>query len=115
MSNIKKKDLGKRPPVVIANYKPKFKARPHIDDLLDDAFQILGNELRRMRQKTDRGESLDAKEASKAVKYAEVATKLMREEREQEKHADPGKLSDEELLQAVKEAEKLLSEGQKNE
>jgi hypothetical protein len=94
-------------------YEPKFRKRPHVDELLDDAYHVLAWELRSLRQKVESGEKLDSRDAAKAVRYAEAATKLMREEREQEKHADPEKLSDEELLAAAEAAKKILTTGTK--
>ena len=82
--------------------------RPHIGQLLGDAYHVAAAELSAMRQKTGAGEELTGQEASKFQKITDSVVKLMREERAQEDRNDPAQLSDQQLLEQAEEARRYL-------
>ena len=82
--------------------------RPHIGQLLGDAYHVAAAELSAMRQKTMGGEELTSQEASKFQKVTDSVVKLMREERAQEDRSDPAQLSDAQLLEQAEEAKRYL-------
>ena len=82
--------------------------RPHIGQLLGDAYHVAAAELAAMRAKTGSGEELTAAEAGKFAKVTEAVVKLMKEERAQEQRSDPAQLSDAQLLEQAEEARKYL-------
>ena len=82
--------------------------RPHIGQLLGDAYHVAAAELSAMRQKTGAGEELTPAEAGKFAKVTDAVVKLMKEERAQEARSDPAQLSDAQLLEQAEEARKYL-------
>ena len=82
--------------------------RPHIGQLLGDAYHVAAAELAMLRQKTGSGEELTAQEAGKFARVTDAVVKLMREERAQEQRSDPAELSDAQLLEQAEEAQAYL-------
>jgi len=82
--------------------------RPHIGQLLGDAYHVAAAELAAMRQKTGGGEALTSGEASKFARITDSVVKLMREERAQEDRSDPAQLSDAQLLEQAEAAREYL-------
>ena len=82
--------------------------RPHIGQLLGDAYHVAAAELSALRAKTAAGDPLTPAEAGKFAKVTESVVKLMKEERAQESRSDPAQLSDEQLLQQAEEARQYL-------
>jgi len=82
--------------------------RPHIGQLLGDAYHVAAAELAAMRQKTGGGEELTSGEASKFARITDSVVKLMREERAQEDRSDPAQLSDAQLLEQAEAAREYL-------
>ena len=76
-----------------------------------DAYTVIAEEFRQLRQKVEMGEELTPSETRKFVQMADTVAKLAREEREQEKKTDPAQLSDEELIILAKEAAEALESG----
>jgi hypothetical protein len=72
---------------------------PAVDILVNDAKAIICSELARYRTKSERGVTLDLKEARVIQGYLETLIKLQREEREQARSDDLSNLTNEELLE----------------
>jgi|CXWL01.1.fsa_nt_gi hypothetical protein len=90
----------------------EYKKRPHIGVLMARSYYILEGELRLLQEKVDRGEQLEAREALQFSKYAEVLTRLAKEERDQDKDNDPSSMSDAELAIAARAALAELGPGE---
>ena len=72
---------------------------------MNDALSIIGKELTHYKTKTKSGVSLDLKEARAVQAYMDTLVKLSRENREQVRSEDLTKLTDEELVQLLKQSE----------
>lgn len=79
---------------------------PTLDALMNDAMSIIGAELTRYKQKSNRGVTLDLKESRAVQGYMETLVKLSRESREQARADDLSQLTDEELLQLASQVVK---------
>ena len=88
-----------------------MRLKPHIGVIMADAYTVIAEEFRVLRQRVENGEELTPSETRKFVHMADTITKLAREEREQEKKTDPTQLSDEDLLLVLDDAVKTLAEG----
>lgn len=87
---------------------PTVRLKPHIGVILADAHTIISEELRALRAKVQRGEGLDRHDLKKFTTYADAFAKLAREEREQEKRNDVTDIPDEDLLELMAKATKIL-------
>lgn len=72
---------------------------PTLNSLMNDALAIIGAELAQYRMKTQRGITLDLKEARVIANYMDTLTRASKESREQARAEDLADLSDSELLQ----------------
>ena len=97
--------------IVKPSFNPSVRLKPHIGIIMADAYTVIAEEFRQLRQKVEMGEELTPSETRKFVQMADTVAKLAREEREQEKKTDPAQLSDEELLILAKEAAEALESG----
>lgn len=115
-SGLTKRGLREGVRVITATpYKPSVRVKPHINNLLSDAYHVLAEELRLLREKAESGMELTDRESRKLNKHIESLTRLAREEREQESRNDPSKLADEELLRLAEKARTVLTgEGDSN-
>ena len=100
---------GKR--IVNPSFSPSVRLKPHIGVIMADAYTVIAEEFRVLRQRVEMGEELSPSETRKFVQMADTMTKLAREEREQEKKTDPSQMSDEDLLMMMDEAARTLTEG----
>lgn len=91
--------------------KPQIKARPHISAMLAKAYWIVDQSLDIYANKLMAGGRLDAQEVNTFARLSEVLVKMTKEEREEEKRADPKELSDDELLTQAEQAKKALTGG----
>lgn len=106
--SIKKDDVKGAKIVRPKEVTPGVRLKPHIGVMLADAYTIVGEEFRSLRDRAmNRG--LDREEHRQFVQMADAFAKLAREEREQEKRHDPAKYTDEELLVMVEKAKSLLA------
>lgn len=94
--------------IVKAPFQINARVRPHISTMLADAYSIVAEELRVMREAAELGEEVDTKRLGQLT---ETLTKLAKEEREQEARQDPAKLSDDELRAMALQALELLGGG----
>lgn len=74
-------------------------AAPSLNQLMNDAMNIVGAELAHYKAKTAKGITLDLKEARVVANYIDVLTKASKESREQARANDLSDLSNEELIQ----------------
>ena len=72
--------------------------RPHIQNLLSDAYNVGQTELTRMKQAQAANEPIKVSDFERLVNSL---TKLSREEREQDKEADPTAHDEEALLRSL--------------
>ena len=100
---------GKR--IVNPQFNPSVRLKPHIGVIMADAYTVIAEEFRVLRQRVENGEELTPSETRKFVQMADTMTKLAREELEQEKKTDPTQLSDEDLLLVLDDAVKTLADG----
>ena len=94
--------------IVKPSFNPSVRLKPHIGVIMADAYTVIAEEFRVLRQKVEMGEELTPAETRKFVQMADTMAKLAREEREQEKKSDPAQLSDEDLLILMKDAAEAL-------
>ena len=97
--------------IVKPSFNPSVRLKPHIGVIMADAYTVIAEEFRVLRQKVENGEELTPSETRKFVQMADTMAKLAREEREQEKKTDPAQLSDEELVLLAQEAAVALGSG----
>lgn len=98
--------------LVSVSVRPRIKARPHVEAMLAKAYYVIDESLNAIADKVRQGRRLDREEVNVFAKMAETLSRLTKEEREQEKAADPTALSDEELLARAEEAKRLLKGGE---
>jgi len=79
--------------------------------MLSDAYTVIAEEFRVLRNRVESGQELSPSEARKFAALADTMAKLAREEREQEKKTDPSQLSDEALLEMLEQAREALGSG----
>lgn len=75
---------------------------PSVEALTSDAKAIIGKQMTLLRHKSDKGLTLDLKEARMLTSYLDSLVRLLREERESAKHEDLSKYTVEELFEALK-------------
>lgn len=97
--------------IVNPSFSPSVRLKPHIGVIMADAYTVIAEEFRVLRQRVENGEELSPSETRKFVQMADTMTKLAREEREQEKKTDPSQMSDEDLLMMLDDAARTLTEG----
>ena len=99
MSNGKKIKIPSKPPQIRAE---NVLIAPSSEDLLADAMSVLANELARYRHKSNKGMSLDLKEARIMQGYIKCLVDINKEIREMERDDDYSNLSKEELQKLMK-------------
>ena len=97
--------------ITTRNFSPSTRMRPHIGVMLSDAYTVIAEEFRVLRDRVENGQELSPSEARKFAALADTMAKLAREEREQEKKTDPSHLSDEALLEMLEQAREALGSG----
>ena len=97
--------------VTSRNFAPSVRMKPHIGVMLADAYTVIAEEFRLLRDRAENGSELSPSEARKFTALADTMAKLAREEREQEKRADPAQLSDDDLLEMLDQAREALGSG----
>lgn len=86
---------------------------PNVQDLLNDALEIVQMEITKIRTKVRRGQSLDSRETKMLQGYIKSLVELSKEDRERMRDLDLSDLSDEELLALARPAAKQLAERKK--
>lgn len=75
---------------------------PSVENMLSDALSVIGNELARLRSKSERTVgSLTPPEAKVLQGYVRSLVELSKESREREKEDDLSEISDHEILEAL--------------
>lgn len=110
-SGLSLSDVKGKKKIVNPSFSPSVRLKPHIGVIMADAYTVIAEEFRVLRQRVEMGEELSPSETRKFVQMADTMTKLAREEREQEKKTDPSQMSDEDLLMMLDEAARTLTEG----
>lgn len=90
--------------IVSRGFRPAVLRKPHIGVLLADAYSVIAEEIRKLREKSEAGEALSETDARKLAIYTSQFAKLAAEEREQLKQDKVDEMSDQELVAAAKEA-----------
>ena len=106
------KDAVRGTIVTPRNFTPSVRMKPHIGVMLADAYTVIAEEFRLLRDRAEGGRELSPSEARKFTALADTMAKLAREEREQEKRSDPSQLSDEVLLEMLDQAKEALGSGE---
>lgn len=96
--------------VVRPDINPTVRLKPHIGNMMADAYTVAAEQFRMWRERVMNGEPLDSRERSAYVKFVQAFTQLAKEEREQEKREDPAHIGDAELVELVEKARKVLKE-----
>ena len=102
---------------IIAPHGESRRAKPkplNLENLVNDALSIIRNELSVYRSKTDKGITLDLKEARAIQGYMDSLVKMSRESREaaeQQRVELLEQLSDDELLELAKKQLKGTENG----
>lgn len=78
---------------------------PTVEALASDAKAIIGKQLSLLRHKSDKGLTLDSKEARQVRDYLDVMVKLLKEERESAKADDLSDMSAEDLVKLLRDLE----------
>lgn len=85
--------------LLVTSFQPTRALKSHIGVIMSDAYSIIATELRRLRQKAERGQPLTLAETKQMATYIEQMVRVSKEERVQEQRNDPSALSDSELLE----------------
>ena len=91
-------------------FRPGYVKKPHISSMLNDAYIVIQNEMRKLRAKAETDDAgLSDTEAKRFAILSDQLAKLAREEREQLKDDAVNERSDEELIEMMEEAKKTLA------
>lgn len=99
--------------MVAEGFTPGLVKRPHMDVILQDAYTLTANEIRRLMAKaaTD-PDGLSLTETKQYALLAQQLVALAKEERAQVEEERFHEKSDKELLRLTLEAQKVLEEGE---
>lgn len=75
-----------------------------VDQMIEDAHELLAGELDRLRKKVVAGNELTSTDVRAFEQLSEVLLRLAKEERDRRKDEDAGGLTDEELLAEAQQA-----------
>lgn len=89
--------------------KPTVVRRPHVARIMNDAYNVIENEMRTLLNLSSDQKGMTLADAKKFQIFSQQMAVLAREEREQSTQDKMDDLSDEELLEQLKVAEKMLS------
>lgn len=81
---------------------------PSVHTLLTDAQSIVGNELSRLKRIQAVQDGLSTDQTLQTARYVKALRELLAEERIQDGLSDVDRLTDEELLEALTEAEEVV-------
>ncbi len=101
-----------RPKLVRGRVVASQVKRPHVAATLSTIDNILWSELKTLESVVANGQTLDEEQLRRFRYLSEIAHAQMKETRDQEKHEKLEELSDAELLQRAREAEKFLGGGE---
>ncbi len=88
--------------------EPRVTLVPTVQAIISDAYAVLGDEIKRLKNKAARDGGLDLRQAKALVEYMRALTAIAREEREQQAQDRLDQASDAELLELAKGAENIL-------
>lgn len=96
--------------VTVQKMPQRLRVRPQREAALEDAFAVVADQLNKLRRKSeDSPEPMPPKEANQVVKYVDVISKLVRTDIIHDQATDPKAMSDQDLLEALGEAAKMLA------
>ncbi len=102
--SLERKDIQVNRSREVIRAVPTVRVKPALPSLLNSAYAVVERELKGLQDRVESGETLDKDDVTKLHKLVDSLTRLGREEREQEKRDDPGKIPLHELLEQAEEA-----------